>query len=135
MSVYSKSAMRLVIGTGLVESKLTYLKQLKGPALGVYQIEPDTHLDIWDNWLLYKYELCKKVVNFNINYKDHNELVWNLKYATAMCRIMYLRDKNPLPDENNIYAMANYWKDVYNTSKGKGTPELFMKNSEIILRL
>ena len=46
LGMYSERAADLLLGTALVESKLTALKQTRGPALGVYQIEPLTHADI-----------------------------------------------------------------------------------------
>ena len=42
-------------GTAAVESRMgTYLRQIGGPALGIWQVEPATHLDCWDNWLDYR---------------------------------------------------------------------------------
>ena len=46
----SRAAENLILGTALQESNLRYLRQLgDGPARGVYQMEPATHDDIWDN--------------------------------------------------------------------------------------
>jgi hypothetical protein len=42
-----------------------------------------------------------------------------------MCRIKYLRAPDALPSENDIQAMANYWKKYYNTPLGAGTPKEF----------
>ena len=36
----ANKALELVYNTGLVESKYVYLKQIKGPARGVFQCEP-----------------------------------------------------------------------------------------------
>ena len=136
IQLYSKAAMRLLIGTALTESKLEYLHQVGGgPALGVYQMEPATHDDIWKNYLLFKLPLAQKMNGFNFNYLDSKQMVWNLKYATAMCRAHYLRVKAPLPDHNDISGMADYWKKHYNTEKGKGTPEDFLSKASLILNL
>ena len=44
LSLWSPSAEELVLGTAIVESGLTYLKQHgDGPALGLWQVEPATH--------------------------------------------------------------------------------------------
>ena len=52
--VYSDSAKVLLIGTCDIESNLgTYLYQINGPALGIYQMEPATHDDIILNYLKY----------------------------------------------------------------------------------
>lgn len=135
IGLHSKAAERLVIGTALAESGLSYLHQVKGPALGLYQCEPFTYQDIYDNYLLYKTELFAKVNNMAHGYRDPDELIWNLKYATAICRIHYRRNKNPLPDENDIEAIAQYWKSAYNTSEGKGTVEGFIRKAQQIMEI
>ena len=57
----SVAAQELLLGTAVQESRITYLRQLgNGPALGLFQMEPATHNDIWDNFLEYKPELAKK---------------------------------------------------------------------------
>ena len=54
VELYQPESVELVLGTCIQESHLQYLKQLGGgPALGVIQMEPATHEDIWDNWLLF----------------------------------------------------------------------------------
>ena len=48
IGLWSQVAENLVLGTAVTESRLKYLKQLgKGPALGIFQMEPFTHNDIW----------------------------------------------------------------------------------------
>ena len=52
INLWSRSAEELVLGTAIVESGLTYLKQRgEGPALGLWQIEPATHEDLYTNFL------------------------------------------------------------------------------------
>lgn len=47
---YSVAAEALVLATAVAESRLDALRQMGGgPALGVHQMEPTTHNDIWDN--------------------------------------------------------------------------------------
>jgi len=135
IGLYSKSAERLVIGTALTESRLEYVKQINGPALGIYQCEPATHKDIVDNFLMYRLPLMKKLAPFNVDFADHSQLTYNLKYATAICRIHYLRDPNPLPEQNDILGMAETWKRCYNTHRGKGTVEDFLNKASQILEI
>ncbi|WP_328286209.1 hypothetical protein [Kozakia baliensis] len=48
----SPSAVNLVTGTALAESRGAYLRQINGgPALGFWQMEPATHDDCWENFL------------------------------------------------------------------------------------
>ena len=135
IQLYNKAAMRLVIGTGLVESGYEYIHQINGPALGFFQCEPATYKDLWDNYLLFKLPLAQKLNAFNLDYKDAGQLVWNLKYAAAICRIHYLRVKKPLPHENDILGMAYYWKDHYNTNMGKGSVDDFLNKASVVLEL
>jgi len=133
LGLRSEAAELLVLGTACQESNLRYLKQLgKGPAWGIYQMEPNTHDDIWGNWLRYNSELAEKVLGFNIpglyDGHDYKEMGGNLYYATAMCRIHYRRVKAPLPAADDLPGMARYWKQYYNTPKGKGTTGEFISN-------
>jgi hypothetical protein len=126
LSLHSKVAENLVIGTALHESHLVYLHQIKGPALGVYQMEPATHYDIHENYLKYRRDLKMQVIRFSGHFSgdipDPGELMGNLFYATAMCCVHYLRVKEQLP-ANSAGELAGYWKRHYNTKLGKGTVE------------
>ena len=52
LGLHSTSAEELVPGTAIVESGLTYLKQHgEGPALGLWQVGPATHEDLYTNFL------------------------------------------------------------------------------------
>ena len=47
IELWSEAAEELVLDTVIVESRLSFIKQLgSGPALGLWQIEPDTHRDV-----------------------------------------------------------------------------------------
>lgn len=127
LGLYSDSAVNLLMGTCAQESQLgTYLKQINGPALGIFQTEPATHDDIWDNYLKYKPDLAAKVLE--INARETNSLITDLSYAAAIARIHYLRAPALLPKPDDIEGLARYWKRYYNTNKGKGTVEEFINN-------
>ena len=108
----------------------TYLKQVRGPALGIYQMEPNTYADIWANFICYRPNLLDA---FNDMY-GHNEIDWRLRmrgdliYQTIMSRIFYMRIPAALPAEDEPMGLALYWKKYYNTKYGKGTPEEAYKN-------
>jgi len=93
MQLYSEVAEKLVLGTIAQESKLgTYLHQVKGPALGIGQMERRTHNDIVNRFLKYNQALRMRVLDAAcvINF-DPNHLVYNLRYAVAFVRIQYYR--------------------------------------------
>lgn len=135
LDLYSESAANLLLGTAAQESHMgTYLKQVNGPALGIYQIEPATHEDVLKNFLYYRPELYKKVgalcsaADF---YGDRRQdLICNLRYATAIARCIYARFQEKLPEADDVEGLAKYWKRYYNTEKGKGTVEEFKVNYE-----
>lgn len=136
LGLHSEAAEQLVIGTIWQESRGEYIKQLGGgPALGLAQMEPATHDDIWRNYLAYKRTLANNITELasmqclgDGMMPDANELIGNLNYAVAMCRVHYLRVKAPLPKAGDVAGMAAYWKQYYNTPLGAGTAQEFVEH-------
>lgn len=132
IGLWSKSAEDLLVGTACQESACgTYIRQLncRGTtgAFGIFQMELNTHNDIWQNFLKYKPSLAEKIKALRIpSMTDAENLEYNLAYAVAMCRIHYYRVPSSIPD--GIYAQAQYWKDFYNTKLGKGSTEEYISN-------
>jgi hypothetical protein len=124
----SEAAVQLLIGTAIQESRCKYLVQIKGPALGIFQMEPATHDDIFNNFLAYRPTLEETVLGFLGKQRGAEQLIGNLYYAAAMCRVHYLRAPEALPVKDDIVGMARYWKKWYNTPLGKGTETEFYKN-------
>ncbi len=136
VGLYSKVAERLVVGTALVESyDLQYIQQLgNGPARGLFQMEPDTHEDIWGNYLRYRPDLADKVrALMQIGRDGLEQLYGNLDYQAAMCRVHYFRKSQPLPDEDDLEGLARYWKDHYNTRLGAGTIDGFRQKAHVVM--
>lgn len=136
LDLYSHSAINLLLGTCATESNMgTYLKQ-KGnaPALGIYQMEHATFNDIFENYLTYRPMLMAKFKHCvdcsSLSTIVASDMIWNLKLATAMCRIHYLRISSPLPKATDIRGLANYYKKYYNTEKGKGSIGKFIADYE-----
>lgn len=145
LGLHSVAAERLVLGTIYQESGGEYIQQLGGgPALGLIQMEPQTHNDIWRNFLAYHPKLKFKVADL-LSHKARiesfsstsngrpivppaAELIGNLKYAVAMCRIHYLRVPQALPHPDGLQGFADYWKKYYNTPEGKGSVVEFVNN-------
>lgn len=119
--LYSKDAEELLLFTCAVESDGgTYLQQKKGPALGIYQMEPETYNDLWHNYLYKKSNLLVCLVtNFNISMMpSEDRLIYDLRYATAMCRIHYARVQQDLPSSDNLSHIWDYYKKYYNSPRG-----------------
>lgn len=128
-----------------------YIHQINGPALGLWQVEPATHDDVWRyllrkddpnetrikrmEWIKYlipttskyfyactkKYWLEEKLYN-----QYHDRLIYDLRYCCAIARLKLYMIPKPLPAEDDIEGMAEYWKAYYNSSQGKGTEEQFI---------
>lgn len=122
--MYSESAVNLLLGTCLVESGGRYLRQHNdGPALGLWQMEPATHDDIWDNFLVHRGALAGRVMLLLADEPRNkaDQLRTNLLYACAMARLHYWRDPEPLPEADDAMGHAKLWKRHYNSRKGRGT--------------
>lgn len=131
MGLFSPSASKLLLGTAIQESSLIHRKQIEGRALSYFQIEPDTHDDLWKNYLAYRPELAAKVSQF-LSETEKNEKLRALKdndrYAAAMARIYYYRLPEALPPFDDLAKMAEFWKVHYNTGGGDGESYQFIDN-------
>lgn len=127
--LYSLAAEQLILGTCAVETNMgSYLRQMSGPALGIYQMEPLTANDIWLNFIDKNRKLRSLIFEATeyIQRPNNLALMTNLAYATIMCRVHYLRVSEKLPEVGDFTAMANYWKKWYNTPLGRGTTDKFL---------
>jgi hypothetical protein len=133
--LHSGDAVNLLMGTAAQESHLgTYIMQQGGgPALGIFQMEPATEIDIWANYISGQPRLKEKIPEIlGRKYPNVFALKTDLAYQIIMARIHYLRQAEPLPSD--ALGMARYWKKYYNTPKGKGTVEEFLLNySRLVL--
>ena len=122
IGLWSPPAGRLVLGTAIIESGLEELKQRgSGPALGFYQIEPATARWLFEQYLRRpdKAELAalilRELTGGPQTYID--ELVTNLSFATAMCRLRYWPIPEALPGFTDLRGMGRYWDIHYNRNR------------------
>lgn len=126
---YSEDVVALLMATMAQESHGDYIRQEGGPAVGFFQMEPDTFYDIW----------CKEIKDKNISGRIKNicnmlddpvpvDMISNLRLAVIMARLFYWRIKEPLPNALDVEGLWNYYKKHWNTDKGKATQEEFMEN-------
>lgn len=122
----SDDAVELLIFTCAVESNGgTYIKQLDGPALGIYQMEPNTYNDIWQNYIVYRPPLGI-ILGHNFDafrMPSEDRLMYDMRFATAMARIHYTRVTEALPPANNSQSIFDYYKAHYNSVLGKADSE------------
>lgn len=137
LKVYSKNAEELLVFTCAAESLGgTLLQQVKGPALGIYQMEPNTYTDIWVNYIHARNNLATLMsLHYGCNRIPPVErLIYDLHFATAMTRIHYLRMPGNLPEPKDIEGIWEYYKKYYNTEKGKAKKEDSIKKYEQFIR-
>jgi len=108
----------------------TYLKQSdslgypKGPALGIYQEEPDTYRDCWNSFLRYHDTLIGRIDYSPVD--DMQRLVYDMRYATMMACLQYYRFSESIPDD--LEGMFRYYKKYWNTDKGGASITAVRKN-------
>ena len=130
--LYSESAVNLLLGTMAQESNMgTYLRQVGGgPALGVFQTEPKTEQDIWNNYLFYGRAAKRKAI-YQISgvrsYDNSGALEFNIAYGICIARLHYRRIPEPFPGPDDIEGLGWYWDTHYNRNPLKGTVAQFVK--------
>lgn len=123
------AAEELLMGTALQESDGGfYLHQLgQGPALGIFQMEPRTHDDIWTTFLSRRTDLSAKVSSLLLPGLNRlGQLAGNLLYAAAMARLLYYRCPEALPAAGDIPSQAAFYKRWYNTAQGAASVESYL---------
>ncbi len=126
----SPAAEALLLGTAAQESHCgRYLHQLgNGPALGIFQMEPATYRDIWDNYIRYRPKIQERLADLWPMQPEPEEMVTNLLFGAVMCRLHYRRVPEPLPRAEDLSGLARYWKLHYNSRLGRGTASEFITN-------
>ena len=132
VELWSEDVENLLMGTCAQESALgRYREQLGGgPALGIFQMEPNTFNDIIKNYLAHKTKLKYAILNAlgvsSLNDLTVEMLIDNDEAAIIFARLHYLRVKESIP--HSLPAQAAYYKKYYNTPLGKATEEEYIRN-------
>lgn len=130
---------QLLVGTAAQESNMQYRVQLgNGPARGIWQMEPATARDIFENYLIYRVYVFDSLMHhsklsFELDFAitmPLDELAIHLRdndyFACSMARILYRRKRPAIPKFDDIGGLALYWKEHYNTLLGAGKVEEFV---------
>lgn len=133
ISLHSESAERLVMGTAAHESGgFRFIHQVGGgPALSLFQIEPATYTDLVVNTLpgLGKNLRAAILPFLPVPAPPAERLLTDLAFATVVCRLLYYRAPAAMPaDPGDALALAQYWKQFYNTPQGAGQPGEWVLN-------
>ena len=124
----SVASAQLLLGTGIMESRLDALKQRGGgPALSVFQIEPTTHDDTYNRYLRTKPVLLGQVNDLLLPaFTPLEQLAGNPFFACAIARMKFWMVPEPMPPAGDIQALGHYWKRHYNTAEGAGNEAMFV---------
>lgn len=118
--MYSVDAMYLMLCTALVESNLSHLRQLpSGPALGLFQMEPDTYTDVC-RYLNERPKLLNKILLATFRSylpSDPSILITDLSYSSLMARVKYWMIPEAIPTYKDPQAQATYYEKYYNANK------------------
>lgn len=130
LGVNSKKWVDLLMITAQIESDLgTLLKQVKGPAVGIFQMEPATEKSVWEHYLKVANKgLADKIRKLRVEARVGacNEMEYNVAYATSMAYTLYLWRKVD-PNSMTVEDMIAAYKKYYNTYAGKSTIEGAMR--------
>lgn len=108
-----------------------FRRQVGGPARGIFQMEPATRKDIWDNFLKYNTKLKQAVLS--MGHGPMSDLENDDGYACVMAACLFARfqAKNPVPKD--LEGMAAHCKRFYNSMAGKATPEKYLADYNRIM--
>ena len=116
----------------------TYRHQVNGPALGIFQMEPGDHDDIWKNFLAYKPSLAidgKQLLNgFTGGTPPAALLETNDAYAIFMARVHYARCPKALPLATDLNGLWMYYKVNYNSINGAATQAEFYRHYQTLVK-
>lgn len=117
------AARQLLVATAAQESHCgKYWRQWNnGPAQGPWQIEPDTHHDLYANYLDYRGELKGQLAVLLPIADIANPLISCPVYSAAVARLLYYRVPHKLPQPYDREGMWAYYKSWFNTPLGAAT--------------
>lgn len=112
----TENAIRLLCMIAAHESgDFHYIKQVKGPALGIFQMEPATYDDV----VAYIKRNPERFVMLAHDLPELAEyMAFHPDFGAAIGRVFLLRVPKPLPDSDDIDGLAKYAKDHWNTHLG-----------------
>jgi hypothetical protein len=130
LALWSAGAEELLVATAAQESHLgMYRRQINGPALGIFQMEPATFNDIWGNYLKYKPGLEADLCELATTQPPRPvEMVTNDAFAILMARVHYYRAPEALPAATDLGGIWQLYKLRWNTPLGAATYEQFVAN-------
>lgn len=134
-----REAEALLLGTAAVETGLgSHLKLKHHRGLGVYSIDPLTHVNLWDTYLVHNEDLASKIRGLASQQgflcTPHAELATNLSYSTAIAWMIYQRTEKPLPHSEDLEALGRFWRRHFHKRGKLGALDFVQAYQAHILR-
>ncbi len=115
---YSTVGVKLLELTASLQARHYDAKSQSG--LGLYRIEPSTHLQLWDDYLAFKPDLASTIRGLasqkTFLQNPHYELASNLAYASAIAWTIYRRSGLTLPEAEDQKALIACWSECFSDS-------------------
>lgn len=131
MGYWSEGAEELLMMVAAHESGgFMHRRQIGGPALGLWQMEPVAFKDLYSRYFLLRPEIRAAVravlpagseMSFYLMESDD-------RFACAMARAHFIKAPEPIPTAEDLYALAVYAKLHWNTMAGKATAEKYLED-------
>jgi hypothetical protein len=129
LGLWTDEAEELLLATSAQESHLgAYRRQIHGPALGIFQVEPATFHDLTSGFLPRHPRLEQQVVALANGKYTSTEMINNDPFAIAIARVLYWRAPEPLPKATDLEGLWNLYKKRWNTPLGSATKDQFYAN-------
>jgi hypothetical protein len=96
-----------------------YFRQVKGPARGFFQVEPNTEKGLVGALKEKGGTLNLKIEMLMLGSAHFPNMVYSIPYQVAIARYFYFLKPGSIP--TTIEGMAEYYKKYYNTYLGKAT--------------
>lgn len=105
-----------------------YIKQIRGPARGIFQMEPATEWDLFRNYARFRDRM--RDIYLEVTYVPCGKVELhqrgNLVRQVVLARMHLLRFPKPIPCYHDDEGLGQYAKDYWNTAAGKATPEQYI---------
>jgi hypothetical protein len=120
-------AKMLMLATLAVESDMgLYSRQIEGPAVSIFQIEPETIFSIAKEWDAFP-KMIPIIQSISMLHMSPNsdrlvtECEVNSRLACLIARGKYAMDKGRIPSFDDKEGLYEYYKRIYNTGAGATT--------------
>ena len=139
LKMWSQPAENLLLGTAARESGLGFhLKQDNHQALGIFQISPRMHRNIWDRFLATQTELSGLVRGLASQREflahPHLELATNLSYSAAIAWLVYYRTGKTIHtiDPDDIKTFGKLWHNHFHRHN-PGTVDSYIESYQRLI--